>query len=191
MGEPNSPLLSEIFSLESKEDWKNVFTHYESLYSSTKTKEVSIHFAFFCWYLLWQWDEICFPGEESISVYERPNAEVRNGISKSKLFTNLDSSAKCILDSWENTSTKYLVVLSLMKNIYPYFFREETFPEVLVQKLLDFIAKSPFNELGVQVIYNYIHTQDSTHLSTDEKIAVDNLFPKNSLIQSYFSWLFT
>ena len=191
MEQPNLLRLSEIFSLESIKDWKNVSIHYESLYSSSKTKEVAIHFAFFCWYLLWQWDEICFPGEESIPVYERPNAEIRNGISHSKLFTDLDSTAKYLLTSWENTPKKYLVVLAHMKKIYPYFFREETFPEILVQQLLDYIAQSSFDELGVQVIYNYVRTENSTHLRTEEKAAIDNLFPKDSLIQSYFLWLFS
>lgn len=189
---PSNPShLSDIFTLESAEDWKNVFTHYESLYFTTKTNEIAIHFAFFCWYLLWQWDEICFPGEESLSPYERPDADTRNGISKSKLENNLDSSTEYLLTSWESTPKKYLIVLSHMKKIYPYFFREETFPEILAQQLLDFIAKKPFDELGVKIIYNYIQTQDSTHLTTNERTAICNLFPSNSLIQSYFTWLFS
>ena len=188
---PNSPLLSEIFSLESAEDWRAVSEGYESLFLSAKTKEAAIHFAFFCWYLLWQWDEICFPGEESLSMYERPNAEIRNGISKTKLFLNLDSATEFLLDPREQTPKKYLVVLCHMKNVYPYFFRDETFPDMLLPRLLDLIAEGSFCEPGVQVIYNYIMTRDSTHLTADEKTAIDGLFPKDSLIQSYFTWLFS
>ena len=190
MEQSNSSLLQEIFALESAEDWKNTSEHYESLYSSVHTNEVAIHFAFFCWYLLWQWDEICFPGEESMSIYERPNAETRNGISKS-LFSNLDLTTSQLLTSWESVPPKYLVVLALMKKIYPYFFRESTFSETLEQNLLNFISHNFFNELGVRTIYNYIQTQDSEHLTANEKMAINSLFPKGSLIQSYFTWLFS
>lgn len=191
MEQSNSSLLQEIFALESAEDWKNTSEHYESLYSSVHTNEVAIHFAFFCWYLLWQWDEICFPGEESMSIYERPNAETRNGISKSQLFSNLDLTTSQLLTSWKSVPPKYLVVLALMKKIYPCFFRESTFSETLEQNLLSFISHNFFNELGVRIIYNYIQTQDSEHLTANEKIAINSLFPKGSLIQSYFTWLFS
>ena len=90
-------LLSEISSLESKKDWKNIAVKYEALYSKAPTKEVAIHFAFFCWYLLWQWDEICFPGEEALTPSERRTSDTRNGISKSKLFSNLDLTTKNLL----------------------------------------------------------------------------------------------
>lgn len=48
-----------------------------------------------------------------------------------------------------------------------------------------------FDELGVRIIYNYIQTQDSERLTANEKMAIDILFPKGSLIQSYFTWLFS
>ena len=99
---PSNPShLSDIFTLESAEDWKNVFTHYESLYFTTKTNEIAIHFAFFCWYLLWQWDEICFPGEESLSPYERPDADTRNGISKSRACGRTDLIRYAELFKWK------------------------------------------------------------------------------------------
>lgn len=180
--------LSEIFALESMEDWKSVYMKYETLYSATPTEEVALHYAFFCWYLLWQWDEICFPGEEPLSSAERRNADTRNGISKSDLFFRLDSASKTLLTSWECTPTKYLAVLCHMKKIYPYFFLEMTFPQVMERKIFDFMREA--SDSGTKLICHYIRTGTTPLLTTGEKLAVENLFPKNSLIQSYFTWLF-
>lgn len=190
MAQINSSPLTEIFTLESMEDWRSVSIKYASLYAKIKTNEIAIHYAFFCWYLLWQWDEICFPGEESLPVYERPNAEIRNGISKTELFSHLDEVTKHLLTTWEYLSQTYFVVLLLMHKIYPYFFKKETFSRELEQQMLDFAEKMSFDDIGARIIYHYIRTKDSTQITPYEKMAVNHIFPQNSLIQSYFTWLF-
>ena len=55
--------LSDIFESEHEENWRIVFIQYTELYRQSPSIDVAMHFAFFCWYLLWQWDEISFPGE--------------------------------------------------------------------------------------------------------------------------------
>ena len=55
--------ISYIFESEHEENWRIVFVQYTELYRQSPSIDVAMHFAFFCWYLLWQWDEISFPGE--------------------------------------------------------------------------------------------------------------------------------
>lgn len=182
--------LSDVFQSEQAEDWKQAADQYVSLYTVTPTNKVAMHYAFFCWYLLWQWDEICFPGEETISLYERPNADTRNGISKSGLFSQLNLTTKQLLTA-SDTPVKYLVILAHMEKIYPYFFQKDTFSETDRKQIVEAVGKAPFEELGVRVIYQYVQTQDASHLTKEEKAAVHDLFPSNSLMQTYFTWLFS
>lgn len=182
--------LSDIFQLEQAEEWKQVADQYAYLYTEMPTNRVAMHYAFFCWYLLWQWDEICFPGEETISLYERPNADTRNGISKLGLLSQLNLTTKQLLTSGD-IPVKYLVILAHMKKIYPYFFQDDTFSEADRKHLVEAIGKTSFEELGTRTIYLYVQTQDASHLAQEEKTAVHDLFPNNSLMQAYFTWLFS
>lgn len=180
--------LSDVFRSEQAENWKQAADQYASLYAEMPTNRVAMHYAFFCWYLLWQWDEIVFPGE-AISVYDRMAADCRNGISKSGLFSQLDLTAKQLLAA-RDTPIKYLVVLAHMEKIYPYFFGKDTFSQADRKQLVEAIGKAPLDELGTRAIYQYVQTQDASHLAQEEKAAVGNLFPTNSLMQTYFTWLF-
>lgn len=182
--------LNEIFEYEQKENWEVVFAQYKKIYQEKPSLDVAMHFAFFCWYMLWQWDEITFPGE-TLSPYEKDTVDIRNGISKSGLFSDLDRTTKYLLTSLENTPLKYLIVISLMKKIYPYFFKEDTFSEVKRQQLLYYISKKSLDDLGIKAIYDYLQTQSTNNIAPAAKIAINNLFPKNSLMQSYFNWLFS
>ena len=181
--------LSNIFESEHEGNWKTAFQQYTELYRQSPSIDVAMHFAFFCWYLLWQWDEISFPGE-TLSPYEKGTVDTRNGISRTELLFDLDVTTKQLLASPENTPVNYLIVLSLMKKIYPYFFKEESFSEVKREQLLAFISQKPLADLGTKAIYDYLQTQNTVTTPPAEKIAVRTIFPPNSLIQSYFTWLF-
>ena len=133
--------LAEIFAWEKQEDWPEAFKGYTSLYAKEPSIETAIHFAFFCWYMLWQWDEIQLPGE-ALSPYERMKTEKRCGLSRPVLFRDLDRTAEYLLADGRGTparylAAKYLAVLVHMRKIYPYFFKEETFPESMACHLLD------------------------------------------------------
>ena len=147
--------LSDIFESEHEENWRIVFVQYTELYRQSPSIDVAMHFAFFCWYLLWQWDEISFPGE-TLSPYEKGTVDTRNGISKSKLLCDLDVTTKHLLTSPDNTPVKYLIVLCLMKKIYPYFFKEDTFSEAKRQQVLASISQKPLD--GVWGLRRYMTT---------------------------------
>lgn len=181
--------LSDIFQLEQSEKWKEAAYQYAYLYAEMPTNQIAMHYAFFCWYLLWQWDEICFPGEEITPLYERINADTRNGISKSCLLSRLDLTTKQLL-TINDTPVEYLVMLTLMEKIYPYFFKKETFSEADRCQLIENIGKTSLENLGTKVIYQYVQTQASPTLIEKEKTAVSILFPQNSLIHTYLIWLF-
>lgn len=182
-------ILSEIFDSEYKNCWEKAASQYDSLYDESPSSEVAAHFAFFCWYLLWQWDEISFPGE-TLSPYEKFRVDTRNGISKEKLFSNLDSTTKYLLNMKDETATKYLIVLCHMKKIYPYFFDDTIFSDTEMQQLINFVKGKKLGDLGTTVLYDYLQTQNAGHITSEEKVAVNNLFPRHSLMQSYFNWLF-
>lgn len=181
--------LSRIFESEREENWRIAFAQYTELYRQTPSLDAAMHFAFFCWYLLWQWDEISFPGER-LSPYEKGTVDTRSGISRSGLLLNLDATTKHLLAPLETLPARYLVVLALMKKNYPYFFKEETFSEAKRQQLSALIRQKTLEDPGTQAIWNYLQTQSTAGILPSERTAVRSVFPSNSLLQSYFTWLF-
>ena len=182
--------LSDAFQSERTGNWKQAAEQYAILYTEMPTKQTAMHYGFFCWYLLWQWDEICFPGEEAISPYERPNADTRNGISQSELLSQLNLTTKQLLSSGDVPVT-YQVVLAHMEKIYPYFFQNTVFSESDREHLVEVIGKTSFAEPGARAIYQYVQTQDVSQISKEDRDAARELFPHNSLMGSYFTWLFS
>ena len=61
-----------------------------------------------------------------------------------------------LMTSPDNTPVKYLIVLCLMKKIYPYFFKEDTFSEVKRQKVVASISQKPLDDVGTKAIYDYL-----------------------------------
>lgn len=182
--------LAEIFAWEKQEDWPEAFRGYTALYGKEPSIETAIHFAFFCWYMLWQWDEIQLPGEV-LSPYERMKTENRCGLSRPVLFRDLDRTAEYLLADGRGTPAKYLAVLVHMRKIYPYFFEEKTFPETMACHLLDQIRKSGDGEPGVRAICRYVQDGAVASIPAQEKAAAKELFPKESLLSQYFTWLFS
>ena len=181
--------LSDVFQAEKVKNWKQAAEQYAILYAEMPTKQVTMHYAFFCWYLLWQWDEICFPGEESISPYERLNADTRNGISKSNLFSHLNLATKQLLSDGDIPVT-YRLILMHMEKVYPYFFQSTVFSECDREHLVKAIGKTSFEKPGNRAIYQYIQTQDVSQISKEDRCAVSELFPYDCLMKTYFKWLF-
>lgn len=183
-----SKKLSEIFQSEKQEDWNTALSQYEALYEEDPSEDVSIHFAFLCWYLLWQWDEIQFPGE-TIPPYERMTLEVRNGISKSALFSHLDTTAKQLLSCPETPAADLLVLLH-MEKIYPYFFSQELSDRLSAQPFLAAVQDRISGNPGFHAIFTYWQDGSSAHITSEEKAAACRLFPDGSLMHTYFTWLF-
>lgn len=190
--------LSEIYKAENElykaekeqeQDWPKVFAQYKELYRRFPVQQVAIHFAFFCWYLLWQWDEIVFPGER-LSPHERAALDIRNGLSKSELFSSLNGMAGKLLSSVDETEDKYLAILIHMHNIYPYFFESNILSDEFAEQILVYLENKQTIDLITKRICLYQRTPDITRSSGEAK-ADDEIFPSDgSLITHYFQWLF-
>ena len=190
--------LSEIYKAENElykakkgqdQDWLKVFAQYKELYQQFPVQKVAIHFAFFCWYLLWQWDEIVFPGEQ-LSFHERAALDIRGGISMSELFSSLNCMANRLLSPLNETDDKYLAILIHMRNIYPYFFESNILSDELAEQILVYLENKQTTDLVTKHICSYQRNPDITQLSSEE-ITDDEMFPSDgNLITNYFQWLF-
>lgn len=190
--------LSEIYKAENElyeaeeeqeQDWPKVFAQYKELYQQFPVQKAAIHFAFFCWYLLWQWDEIVFPGEQ-LSSYERATLDIRGGMSKSELYSSLNRMAGRLLSPVEETEDKYLAILIHMRHIYPYFFESNILSDELAGQILAYLENKQTADPITKRICLYQRNPDITQSSGKGK--TDNeMFPSDgSLITHYFQWLF-
>ncbi|KIR01265.1 hypothetical protein P261_00079 [Lachnospiraceae bacterium TWA4] len=181
--------IEDVFISEDKENWGVALSQYKELYYEKQSSYTAIHFAFLCWYILWQWDEISFRGE-SLTPYEKPITDTRCGISRNELFDDLEMLSRNLLNTKNEIEIKYLMVLCHMKQTYSYFFEEEVFSERDCQQIKKQISMHPFNETGMKVLCTYLHTKCAYKVTLEERMAVHNLFPMHSLMQTYFDWLF-
>ena len=160
----------EISYLIKNEKWEDAFFQYKKLYSENKCGDLALSFAFFCWYLLWRWDEISFYGE-NLSTYEKISADRRNGISKKDLEEYLSDTSDYILNCGK---TEYIALIYHMKKIYPYFFKNSI--------CLPIITDSE----TANIILNY---SDTKKCKKEEKETVLKFFSRFALIKNYFEWL--
>ena len=174
---------------EQEQDWPKVFAQYKELYRRFPEQKVAIHFAFFCWYLLWQWDEIIFPGER-LSSCERATLDIRGGMSKSELFSSLNCMASRLLSPAEETEDKYLAILLHMYHIYPYFFESNILSDELAGQILVYLENKQTADPVTKRICLYQRDPDITQPSGEAKTDKE-MFPSDgSLITHYFQWLF-
>ena len=157
------------FLIENK-NWEDAFGEYKKLYAENLSEEVAVGFAFFCWYLLWQWDEISFSGE-NLSPYEKINADKRNGISKKDLGNYLDETSDYILNS---KTPEYIALIYHMKKLYPYFFKNSDCRKIFT------------HSEAANIIFAY--SDDRKYSPQERKIVVD-FFSRFALIKDYFQWL--
>ena len=181
--------LEKIFEAEAREDWYSVFLLYKELYTRSGSREVTIHFAFFCWYLLWQWDEIVFPGED-LTAQQRIAQDVRCGLSRPELMHCLDKTTRRLLTAADETPTRYLVILIHMQRIYPYFFDKETFSDEIRERLYRYLALRQKEDPGTEFLYAYQENPTLQCRTQEQKDAIRALFSENSLMHRYFCWLF-
>ena len=191
--------LSEIYKAENElykaekdqeQDWPRVFAQYKELYRRFPVQKVAIHFAFFCWYLLWQWDEIVFPGEK-LSSHEQAALDMRGGMSTSELYSSLNCMASKLLSSVDKNEDRYLAILIHMRHIYPYFFESNILSDESAEQILVYLENKQTTDLITKRICLYQRNPDMTQSSGEEK--TDNeMFPSDgSLLTHYFQWLFS
>ena len=76
--------LKAILDYEHNEQWLAALNCYKGIWDHNPTDDVAIRYCFFCWYLIWQWEQIDFPGED-ISFEAKITVDNRMGISKAEL----------------------------------------------------------------------------------------------------------
>lgn len=190
--------LSEIYKAENElykaekdqeQDWPKVFAQYKELYRRFPVQKVAIHFAFFCWYLLWQWDEIVFPGEK-LSSHEQATLDMRGGMSTSELYSSLNCMASKLLSSVDKNEVRYLAILIHMRHIYPYFFESNILSDESAEQILVYLENKQTTDLITKRICLYQRNPDITQSSGEEKTDDEILPSDGSLITHYFQWLF-
>lgn len=180
--------LLKLFEYEANNEWYSAFGGYKDLCSSVYTPEVAIHHAFFCWYMLWQWDEMVFPGE-TLSLSERITVDIRGGISKSELNINLNRMTQQLLLD-DKVPAKYIAVLVHIKRIFPYFFKADVFSDEKAEELLTQLERTKDSDFMTIIICAYQRNANVQVKSEIEKHAIMDAFLPNSLISTYFKWLF-
>ena len=180
--------LLQLLNYEANNEWCSAFSGYKELCSSVYSQEVAIHYAFFCWYLLWQWDEIIFPGE-TLSLSERITADIRGGISKAELNTDLNRMTQQLLLD-KKTPAKYIAVIVHMKRIYPYFFKADVLSDEKAEELLTQLEQIHCNDFVTMTICAYQRNANVQVKTETEMHEIMDAFLPNSLISSYFKWLF-
>lgn len=53
--------LKAILDYEHNEQWLAALNCYKGIWDHKPTDDVAIRYCFFCWYLIWQWEQIDFP----------------------------------------------------------------------------------------------------------------------------------
>lgn len=110
--------LKAILDYEHNEQWLAALNCYKGIWDHNPTDDVAIRYCFFCWYLIWQWEQIDFPGED-ISFEAKITVDNRMGISKAELEHTLSSIA-CGYSN--NFQIEYKCILVHLKRLIPYAF---------------------------------------------------------------------
>lgn len=110
--------LKAILDYEHNEQWLAALNCYKGIWDHNPTDDVAIRYCFFCWYLIWQWEQIDFPGED-ISFEAKITVDNRMGISKAELEHTLSSIA---CGYYNNFQIEYKCILVHLKRLIPYAF---------------------------------------------------------------------
>ena len=108
--------LKAILDYEHNEQWLAALNCYKGIWDHNPTDDVAIRYCFFCWYLIWQWEQIDFPGED-ISFEAKITVDNRMGISKAELEHTLSSIA---CGYYNNFQIEYKCILVHLKRLIPY-----------------------------------------------------------------------
>lgn len=120
----------------------------KGIWDHNPTDDVAIRYCFFCWYLIWQWEQIDFPGED-ISFEAKITVDNRMGISKAELEHTLSSIA-CGYSN--NFQIEYKCILVHLKRLIPYAF---SFSSKSTETLLSELQKAAKGNAVAQAILRY------------------------------------
>ena len=87
--------LKAILDYEHNEQWLAALNCYKGIWDHNPTDDVAIRYCFFCWYLIWQREQIDFPGEDisfeaKITVDNRM-VVIPNGTLSNATITNVSN----------------------------------------------------------------------------------------------------
>lgn len=97
--------LKAILDYEHNEQWLAALNCYKGIWDHNPTDDVAIRYCFFCWYLIWQWEQIDFPGED-ISFEAKITVDNRMGISKAELEHMVALSSVCFAEEFDFSNLK-------------------------------------------------------------------------------------
>jgi hypothetical protein len=155
---------------------------YKGIWDHNPTDDVAIRYCFFCWYLIWQWEQIDFPGED-ISFEAKITVDNRMGISKAELEHTLSSIA-CGYSN--NFQIEYKCILVHLKRLIPYAF---SFSSKSTETLLSELQKAAKGNAVAQAILRYQQDNSFKCKSDSDQISIQKFFPTCGLMDEYFRWL--
>ena len=155
---------------------------YKGIWDHNPTDDVAIRYCFFCWYLIWQWEQIDFPGED-ISFEAKITVDNRMGISKAELEHTLSSIA---CGYYNNFQIEYKCILVHLKRLIPYAF---SFSSKSTETLLSELQKAAKGNAVAQAILRYQQDNSFKCKSDSDQISIQKFFPTCGLMDEYFRWL--
>lgn len=178
--------ITAVCALEDAQRWKDAFQLYQS--NGGDSGAMAIRAVFFCWYFLWQWDEIDFPGK-SYSIEEKNSIDRRGGLSLSALTRLISPMAHKIAAGEISASPEEQMILVHMQRIYPYFFDASLFSSQDAQRLFRLLNRNRRNSTVVSALCSYRRnwrwqcTEAASH-------GLREYFYRGGLMDDYFLWLF-
>lgn len=174
--------LKAILDYEHNEQWLAALNCYKGIWDHNPTDDVAIRYCFFCWYFIWQWEQIDFPGED-ISFEAKITVDNRMGISKAELEHTLSSIA-CGYSN--NFQIEYKCILVHLKRLIPYAF---SFSSKSTETLLSELQKAAKGNAVAQAILRYQQDNSFKCKSDSDQISIQKFFPTCGLMDEYFRWL--
>mgnify|MGYP000008141189 CR=1 FL=1 len=174
--------LKAILDYEHNEQWFAALNCYKGIWDHNPTDDVAIRYCFFCWYLIWQREQIDFPGED-ISFEAKITVDNRMGISKAELEHTLSSIA-CGYSN--NFQIEYKCILVHLKRLIPYAF---SFSSKSTETLLSELQKAAKGNAVAQAILRYQQDNSFKCKSDSDQISIQKFFPTCGLMDEYFRWL--
>lgn len=178
--------VAAVCALEEAQRWGEAFQWYQS--NGGSSGAMAIRAVFFCWYFIWQWEQIDFPGEQ-YSIEEKGLTDQRGGLSLSALTQMISPLAHQIASGEISASPEEQMILVHMQRIYPYFFDASLFSDQDARRLFRPLSRNQKNSTVVSALCSY--RRDWRWQCTEAASrGLREYFCHEGLMDDYFLWLF-
>ena len=178
--------VAAVCALEDAQRWGEAFQLYQS--NGCSSGAMAIRTVFFCWYFIWQWDEIDFP-DEHYSIEEKGFTDRRGGLSLSALTQMISPMAHQIASGEIGASPEEQMILVHMQRIYPYFFDASLFSDQDAQRLFRLLNRNRESSRVVSALCSYRRNWRWQCTETAAR-GLREYFCHGGLMDDYFLWLF-